>query len=261
MCECAYWPKSFLDEVEKTTVDRGIILWALGGPSFAYRTQETLVWLDPYFSGTPDEVAALGTYRTTAIPVNPSQVSVADIIISTHSHPDHCDEHTLVPMLRHTRAFCVAPRSSAELMHAFGIPDNRIRVVRAGDSLRYRDIEVDVYPSQDIDDPHAVTFVFSSGGTQLFVGGDTLDSPTMMRIGETHRLDLALLAFGRTWYMSEEELISAAGRLSPRTLLPFHWEFWRGHTGDITRLFQVYHRERPSFDIRIMLVGDSLRVV
>ena len=31
MRDVAYWPKTFLDEIEAKTVDNGILFWALGG--------------------------------------------------------------------------------------------------------------------------------------------------------------------------------------------------------------------------------------
>ena len=259
MRDVAYWPKTFLDEIEAKTVDNGILFWALGGPSFVYRTPETMIWIDPYSYGTPDD-AVPDAYRATAIPIKPDEVRVADILISTHDHVDHCHDGTLVPIIDNTDAFCVAPSSSAKLMREFGIADDRIREVAPGDSIQFRDVEIQVYPSYDPNEPHAVTFVFSSGGTKLFVSGDTWDGPAITEIGAEHDLDLALLAFGRTWYMEVEELLAVAQKLGPKTLLPFHWEFWRNHTGDIGKLFELYHRQQPEFDIRILLVGDSLHL-
>ncbi len=259
MRDVAYWPKTFLDEVEGETVDDGIKFWSLGGPSFVYRTPETTIWIDPYSYGTPDD-AVPGAYRATAIPVKPDEVRVADIVISTHDHVDHCHDGTLVPIVGNTEAFCVAPKSSAKLMREFGISDDRIREVAPGDSIQFRDVEMQVYPSYDPNEPHAVTFVLSSGGTKLFVSGDTWDGQALSDVGKEHDLDLALLAFGRTWYMGVEEFFDVAQKLGPKTLLPFHWEFWRNHTGDIGELFQHYYRWKPDFDLRILLVGDSLQL-
>ena len=49
MRDVAYWPKTFLDEVETRTIDKGVQFWSLGGPSFLYRTPQTTIWIDPYF--------------------------------------------------------------------------------------------------------------------------------------------------------------------------------------------------------------------
>lgn len=259
MRDVAYWPKTFLDEIERTTVPQGMRLWALGGPSFAYRTPQAMIWIDPYFYGTPDD-AVPDAYRATAIPINPDEVSFGDIIFSTHDHIDHCHQGSLLPILSHTGAFCIAPQSSARKMREFGIADSRIREVKAGDTFEFRDVKIEVCPSYDPNEPHAVSFVLASGGTQLFVSGDTSDFPGLEQIGATHELDLALLAFGRTWYMDEAQLLTAARKLRPKTLLPFHWEFWRNHTGNIGKLFEIYYRERPDFDVQILLVGDSIQL-
>ncbi len=260
MRDVAYWPRTFLDEIEKNAPERGALLRALGGPSFVYRTPQTTIWIDPYFYGTPDD-SVPDAYRATAIPINPDEVSFGDIIISTHDHIDHCHEGTLVPILARTQALCVAPQSSAKKMQEFGISAERIKQVKPGDRFQFRDVEFQVYPSYDANEPYAVTFVLTSGGSQLFVSGDTSDGPALAEVGAAHELDYALLAFGRTWYMTEEEMLQAARKLHPKTLLPFHWEFWRNHTGSIAKLFEIYYRDHPPFDIKILLVGDSLPLV
>ena len=259
MRDVAYWPRTFLDEIEQPLGGEALVLWALGGPSFVLRTPETTIWVDPYFYGTPDD-AVPGAYRATAIPIKPDEVRIADIVISTHDHVDHCHEGTLLPLLANTEAFCVAPQSSAKLMRDWGVADERIRQVGPGDGVEFRDVRISVHPSYDPNEPYAVTLVVLVGGTTLFVSGDTSQGPALSEIGQSYDLDYALLAFGRTWYMDEEQLIEAARALRPRTLLPFHWEFWRNHTGDIARLFEIYHREQPPFELEILLVGDSLRL-
>jgi L-ascorbate 6-phosphate lactonase len=257
MRDVAYWPKTFLDEIENAPVTGAALLRALGGPSFFYRTLQTAIWIDPYFYGTPDD-AVPDAYRVPAIPVKPDEVRRADIVISTHDHVDHCHEGTIVPILGKTDAFCVAPSSSAKLMRAWGIANDRIRQVQPGDVIDVRDVKIAVYPSYDPGEPFAVTYVLSTDITRLFVSGDTSDGPALEEIGSTDQLDYALLAFGRTWYMNEEEMLRVAAKLRPKTLLPFHWEFWRNHTGDIGKLFELYYRDRPNFAVKILLSGDAL---
>ena len=141
MRDVAYWSRTFLEEIENNTPKEGILLQALGGPSFVYRTPQTTIWIDPYFSGTPDSMAAI-TYKATPIPVNPEEVNLGDIIISTHSHVDHCHGGTILPILAHTQAFCVAPSSSVKRMRADGVDESRIRQVKAGDEFEFRDVTV-----------------------------------------------------------------------------------------------------------------------
>jgi L-ascorbate 6-phosphate lactonase len=257
MRDVAYWPKTFLDEVEGCPVEQGARLWALGGPSLLYRTPQATIWIDPYFYGTPDD-AVPDAYRAVAIPINPEEVRRADLVISTHDHVDHCHGGTLVPITRNTSAMCLGPQSSAKKMREFGIAQERIREVRAGDTAQIGDVQIYVYPGYDPNEPHAVTYVLANGGTKLFVSGDTGDGPALDEVAAAHDLDYALLAFGRTWYMNEAQMLAVARKLRPKTLLPFHWEFWRNHTGDIGKLFEIYYQDRPGFDVKVLLIGDSL---
>ncbi|MCY4022304.1 MAG: MBL fold metallo-hydrolase [Anaerolineaceae bacterium] len=259
MRDVAFWPKKFLDEVEGARVTQGALLHALGGPSFAYRTAEVLAWIDPYFYGTPDD-SVPDAYRAVPISIKPDEVGAGDIIFSTHDHVDHCHEGSLLPMLANTEAFCIAPASSARLMRGFGIPDERIREVKPGDSISHRDLTVRVYPSYDPNEPLAVSYILDSGGTTFFVSGDTSDGPALAEVGEREAPDYALLAFGRTWYMDEAEMLRVASILRPGTLLPFHWEFWRNHTGDIVKFFELYFSQKPDFDVKILSIGDSLHM-
>ena len=256
MRDVAFWPRTFLDELEQARVGPEPVLWALGGPSFLFRSSGATIWIDPYFGGTPDDAVA-DAYRATAIPIKPDEIRSADIVISTHEHVDHCHEGSVMPILANTGAFCVAPSTSARLMREWGVDDGRLREVKAGDTVEFEDVRISVHGAADPGEPGAVTYVLSSGGTSLFVSGDTAGCSALAEVGAS-RPDYALLAFGRTWYMSEEEMLAAARDLSPGTLLPFHWEFWRNHTGDIAHLLDLYHRERPPFDLKVLLIGDSL---
>ena len=135
-----------------------------------------------------------------------------------------------MPILANTNAFCVAPRTSAKLMREWGVVDDRLREVQPGDAVEVGDVRISVHGAADPGEPGAVTYVLSSGGTTLFVSGDTAGCPALAEVGAS-RPDYALLAFGRTWYMSEEEMLAAATATSRRArYCPF-----TGSSGATTR--------------------------
>jgi L-ascorbate metabolism protein UlaG (beta-lactamase superfamily) len=252
-----HWAGDFVEEVSEELPGPGAHLWALGGPSFLYRTPSACIWIDPYFGGTPVD-AVPRAYRATAIPLDPTEIRMADAVFSTHDHLDHCHEESVMPIIANTHAKAIAPSSSALLMRGWGLPEDRLHEVAAGDRCTIGDVEVFVYPGYDPNEPHAVTYVLETEGSTLFVSGDTWRGPGLAEVAERHSPTHALLAFGRTWYMSIDDFMLAARDLAPKTLLPFHWEFWRGHTGDVGELFAAYYRDPPSFAIKMLLVGDSL---
>jgi L-ascorbate 6-phosphate lactonase len=257
--DVAFWSRAFLDEVEQTPVGPSPMLWCLGGTSFVYRTATTTIWIDPYLGGTPDHFAP-GNYRTCAVPVDPDEIRTADVVISTHCHVDHCHRATVLPILANTDAQCVAPATSAEVMRGWGVAEPRLREVAPGDDLNVGDVRISVYGAHDPGEPGAVTYVLEARGTTLFVSGDTAGGEVLREVGASRSPDYALLAFGRTWYMDEQQIIDAARDLDPAVLIPFHWDLWRHQTGDIARLVEIYCREQPPFELKVMLIGDSVAI-
>ena len=60
-----FWDDAFVREIEGTTVDQGVLIWALSGPSFVLRTPQSLLYIDPFLGGDFAGAPA-GMYRTTA---------------------------------------------------------------------------------------------------------------------------------------------------------------------------------------------------
>jgi L-ascorbate 6-phosphate lactonase len=259
MTGVAAWPRAFLAELEADSPDAGPVLWALGGPSFLYRTGTTWIWIDPYFGSTPDDIDE-GVYRTLAIPVEPAAIRRCDAVISTHAHVDHCHRESITPLVANTDARCVAPATSIARMRTWDLPEDRLVEVAPGSKLELGDVSVEVYAAHDPLEPGAATFVLESSGVSLFVSGDTRLGPALETVAAEHALDYALLAFGGDWYMDAGQVLEAATVLRPTTLIPFHWELWRRQTGDLVALFEAYHRRRPPFALALPHMGDCLRL-
>lgn len=260
MRDSAYWSKVFLNEVESYSFDEGIALWSLGSPSFLYQSPKTTIYIDPYFGPTPPEAEELypNIYRTTAVPIYAPEIRKADVVISTHDHTDHCHEPTLVPIQSGTSAVFVAPQTSTARMLKAGIQRERIRTVKPGDAVQIKDVEIKVFDSHDPDAPGAVTYLLVSQGVTIFVSGDTRDGETLDHIGNNYQIDLALLTFGG-FYNTHDQMLSAARRLKPKVLLPFHWEVWRGATGNPMLLGKAIQSAPPDFDVRLLQMGDRIR--
>jgi L-ascorbate metabolism protein UlaG (beta-lactamase superfamily) len=255
-----HWSKVFLKEIESHRVDDGIALWHLGSPSFLYQTPKTNIYIDPYFGPTPPEAEELypNIYRATAVPLYPPEITKADAVISTHDHTDHCHEPTLLPMQEGTPAVFVAPETSTARMLKAGLSRDRIQTVKPGDTVKINDVEIQVFDSHDPDAPGAVTYLLVCQGVTLFVSGDTRDGETLAQIGDNYQIDLALLTFGG-FYNTHEQMLAVANRLKPKVLLPFHWEVWRGATGNPMLLGRTLERNPPTFDVRLLQMGDRIR--
>lgn len=252
-----FWESNFREEVENRKIDDGVLLWAFSGACFALRTSQTMIYLDPYFGGDPVEGTS-NVYRTTQIPLNPAKIRLADAAFITHEHYDHCHEETLEPLVKGTDVQLYGPVSSVKEMLSYDLPKERVHQVKAGNRIKIKDTMITVGPGYDVNEPQAVTYMLESEGIKVFFGGDSSAGPAFDEIGAAGDLDIALLAFGRTWYMNEAQMLDAAERLHPKLLLPFHWELWRGHTGDPLELGRLVERRKLPFEVRLLLIGDYL---
>ena len=255
--QASFWESSFREEMENYTIEEGLLLWSLSGAVFTLRTPNALIYLDPYFGGDPVECAPYA-YRTTQAPINPSEISICDGVLISHEHYDHCQEETLIPMVESTEANFYGPVSAVKEMVSFGIPQERIVEVKAGDTFKIKDAVITVCPAYDAYEEKAVTYLIEADGVKIFFGGDTSAGEAFDEIGKTDDLDIAILAFGRKWYMDEPNLLDAAERLKPKLLLPCHWDLWRAYTGDILELGRLVEHRQLTFETQVLLIGDYL---
>ncbi len=229
--------------LEAARVERGLRLWWFGGPSYALKSPQSIVYVDPFHSG-PRSDDPEGFIRAIPNYFFPHDVTRADLILSTHDHIDHCDPETLKPLYARTNARIAAAPSSAEMMFEWGFSTERVQVMPPGSTLTAGDILLTSYPSKDWEDVGAVTFVLEADGVGVFIGGDTMYLDALEDIGRNHRIDLAVLALGRNrrdiidgqLYSTPEEIARAAKVLGARRLLPVHWEIWREWREDPTTI-------------------------
>src|SRR5437870_3659669 len=124
--------------LEAAQVERGLRLWWFGGPSYALKSQHSIVYVDPYHGGPADDPQ--GFIRVIPDYFFPQDVTRADLILSTHNHIDHCDPHTLKPLYAQTGARIAAAPSSAKMMFEWGFSSERVQVMPPSSTLTAGDV-------------------------------------------------------------------------------------------------------------------------
>lgn len=252
------WDDSFRLEVEGKTVEEGVSIWRFASACLGIRTPEALIYTDAFFGGEP-EGCNYGVHYNCPLPIDPEKIACADAVVISHEHSDHCHRETLLPMVRNLPNLKIyAPENAVSEMLEYGIDPERMHGISAGESFKIADINVETWPAHDPDSEGAVTYVMDCAGVRVFFGGDTRFGSTFEEIGAAMPVDVAMLAFGRVFYMSEKQMLDAASVLRPKLLIPYHWDFGRGCTGDPLKLGRIIERERPKFDVELLMMGDYL---
>jgi len=255
----------------------GVAIWYLGCNGFVLKgSGGTTMFIDPYL-GTGDPPR---TIRMIPVPFEPATVVDADAILATHEHTDHVHGPSQAPILEGTDATYFGPDASIEKARnteawpdEYDLDEDQFVTVAEGDSFDVGEFIVHVEPANDPDAEHPVSYVVEHETGTFFHGGDSKPADEFAEVGARYDIDLGVLAFGtvgmipdkqtreptRTrWYNDENQITEAADALQVDTLVPTHWDMWKGLTADP----KVLHHHVRSFDyplsLSIVEIGDRI---
>ena len=176
----------------------------------------------------------------------PSPSAQLDAVLATHHHSDHIDANVAAAVLQNCDPSVpfIGPQACVDIWIGWGVPAERCRVVRPGDRIRIKDVEIvalDSFdrtvlvtapkgvvlkgqPVQEMDD-HAVNYLFETPGGNLYHSGDSHYSNWYAQHGNTHRIDVALASYGEnprgmTDKMTTSDVLRMAEALRRRSSSP-----------------------------------------
>lgn len=168
----------------------------------------------------------------------------ADIVLVTHEHYDHCSPEDL-KKIAGKGTVVVAPGDCEGKLTG-------VRRVKAGDRLTVKGVEIEVVPAYNINKkfhPKSngwVGYVFTVGGTKIYIAGDTDYIPEMKDI----KCDIALLPVSGTYVMTAEEAVKAAELIKPKVAVPMHYGSIVGDVSDARRFAELYKGRSHIFELK-----------
>ena len=151
---------------------------------------------------------------------------MADLILVTHSHADHCSVEK-INKVRRRDTVVVAPRQSVTKIGgvvktlkpneeaAFG--KIKVKAVEAYNFKRFRSPGKPWHPKG-----YGVGYLITVDGKMIYHAGDTDFIPEMKKL---EHVDVALLPTGDKYTMDNAEAAEAAIAIGPKTAMPMHtWE-------------------------------------
>ncbi len=177
----------------------------LGHASWKIKAGGKTIYVDPY-EGKYDEEA--------------------DLVLSTHSHSDHCAPDK-VKKVKGDKTVVVAPADCAQKL---GMP---VKSLKPGEKATFGDVTVEAveaYNFKRFRSPGVpfhprglgVGYLIRAEGKTVYVAGDSDFIPEMRNLKE---IDLLLIPTGGTYTMDNKEAAEATLAIKPRVAMPMHiWD-------------------------------------
>ncbi len=207
-----------------TTRDGGRLeIRFFGHGSIAFRHEGMWCYIDP--------VSDYADYST---------LPKATVIMVTHEHGDHLDAKAIEALSTPETMIL----GSASAIEALG----RGRAMAHGEVVEGPNQKVEAFPayntSADKQNFHPRArlhngYIFTLGGTTMYVAGDTEDTPEMMALGarrdEGRGIDIAFLPVNLPYTMTEEQAARAVRAIGPQIFYPYHYG-GTDHRTDLAKL-------------------------
>jgi len=148
----------------------------------------------------------------------------ADVILITHDHSDHCSPEDVAKIQGQNTTIVTIDAAAAQL-------HGDVQIVKPGDSLTVKGIEVKAVPAYNVDKFRSpgtpfhsrpsghVGFIVTLDGQRIYHAGDTDHIPEMAGLGS---IDVALLPVSGTFVMTSDEAVEAARTIDPGVAIPMH---------------------------------------
>jgi L-ascorbate metabolism protein UlaG (beta-lactamase superfamily) len=151
-------------------------------------------------------------------PFRIKKADIADIILITHEHYDHCSPDD-IKKLQGPNTVIVTPADCAAKLKG------NIKIVKPGDTIDVFGIKIEVVPSYNTNkqfhtkEKGWVGYILTVSGERIYLAGDTDYIPEMA----SFRADIALLPVSGTYVMTADEAVKAALEIKPRIAIPMHY--------------------------------------
>ena len=217
--------------------DQPSIIW-FGHSSYLITVNGKNILVDPVFSEYASPVQYFGSknyaFATTyAIEDFPP----LDVVVISHDHYDHLDYNTILKLKSKTKMFCTGLGIGSHLAY-WGVDEAHITEFdwwEGGTILP--GIELTATPARHFSGRGFKrfqtlwsSFVLKTGGSTIFIGGDSGYDESFKKIGEKYGpFDLVMLECGqydKQWpyiHMMPEETVQASIDLNSKVLMPVHW--------------------------------------
>lgn len=238
----------------------------LGQAGFELKFGRRTLLIDPYLS---DSLAKkyqgklFPHLRMVASPIQPENISECDYLLCTHSHTDHMDPETILPIVKKLNPKIIYPRFEKEIAHTRGIPTDKNVGCNFGEVLK-TDFSAEIYPipaaheelvRNEAGDFKALGYVIKWKNFSIYHSGDCIPFEGQAELLRNLGVNIALLPVnGRDNFRSQNgvpgnfnysEAVTLCNQAGIELLIPHHWGMFEFNTASQSDLEILKNTQSP----------------
>ena len=196
---------------------------ALADPQ-TFETSAGTVKITPiYHASTLIEAGGKVIYVDPAKPANLSGLPKADLILITHTHPDHMDPGSIAEISKSGTEIIASAAVAATVKTA--------KPIANGESQMWQGWTIEAVPAYNLtrgpapgklfhDKGTGNGYVLTYGGKRFYFSGDTENVPEMRAL---KNIDVAFVCMNLPYTMPPEEASDAVKAFHPKVVIPYHY--------------------------------------
>lgn len=252
----------------KVSENKVALCW-LGQAGFFLKTPGGRgILIDPYFSDLVNRLfeGSHGQAYRRMLPMcfDPEDFG-ADILLSSHEHPDHLDIDSIPGMLKKDGFRGYVNRPSLDELEENGIPVENFSVLNKGDVIAFEDFTMTVVDCDHGDGcPDALGFYLDFGFLTVYFSGDTGLNTGRLKTVIDRGADIALLPInGAYGNLSAKEAAELSAMLHAKVCVPCHfWMFPEHDTafGGPLDAIKIFPGEAPECQLFLAMPGEYIYI-
>lgn len=290
------WGTWLNEEIDQEKVEKGnVAMWWIGCTGIWFKTdQDTNIAVDLWFGNGKRtlKVKEMAEYhqmrnmtggvmtqpnrRAAPIVYDPFAVTTVDAVLSTHYHNDHIDPYFAAAVINNCDKDVpfIGPLESVKKWLSYGVPEERCKVVRPGDVIKIKDVEIVVVDSFDRTclvttevgedvrgvcptnmDDKAVNYIIKTNAGNFYHSGDSHYSIYFAKHGKDHDIDVAFGSYGENPVGNQDKMTSIdilrmAEALNCEVVIPIHHDVWTNFKADPLEILMNYNYKKDVLDYK-----------
>lgn len=251
-------------QIKELRVEPGslAIFW-LAQAGFVYKTPRgAIVYVDVYLSDCVHRQLSdvlYGFKRIMTAPLAPEEVE-ADVVVCTHSHPDHFDYDAIPVFACNPKIhFVAAPDCRAEF-EKLGVPEERYTIIHEGETLTFADVSLTgVFADHGDLAPEALGVIVRSGDIKVWQVADTAYRPDKWQDIFAAGVDVIIPPInGAYGNLDGVEAAWLAHDAHARVAIPCHFWMFAEHGGSPAQFLEACKEVAPEVRPHLMAQGELL---